>query len=288
METVEQLDPRIVAFLLQFLRLTVWLVLLSVIFLPLERLFAVHPKKIFRKHVLTDLVYYFLSSLLPASLLAVPLSAAAWLMHHFMPGWYLAGLAHMPLVVRLLLSLVVGEIGFYWGHRWTHEIPFLWRFHAVHHSATDMDFLVNTKAHPIDIVFVRLCGLVPLYILGLAAPVRGMAGTIPLLVVLLGTVWGFFIHSNVRWRFGPAEWVIATPAFHHWHHTNDHSDLYNKNFASMLPFLDRCFGTLYLPKNQHPQSYGIHEKLSPNLVGQIVDPFLIKRKSLSSAQIDPK
>ena len=177
------------------------------------------------------------------------------------------------------LSLFIGEIGFYWGHRWSHEIPLLWRFHAIHHSAEHLDFLVNTRAHPVDMVFTRLCGLVPLYILGLAAPARGSASLIPVLIVLIGTVWGFFIHANVRWRFGPLEWLIATPAFHHWHHTNDGPDLINKNYAPMLPGVDRLFGTLHLPPNQQPRRYGIDQPVSPTLLGQLAEPFHLSRKS---------
>ena len=66
---------------------------------------------------------------------------------------------------------MAGEIGYYWGHRWSHEIPFLWRFHSIHHSAEEIDFLVNTRAHPFDMVFGRFCGLVPMYVLGLGGPV---------------------------------------------------------------------------------------------------------------------
>ena len=260
-------------FLLQIFRLSVWLLLLAVIFTPLERLFAVHPKEVFRKDVAADLFYYFLSSLTPALLLSVPLSVLAWGVHHVIPSAYMEWVGGLPLAVRVVVSLVVGEIGFYWGHRWSHEIPALWGFHAVHHSAEHMDFLVNTRAHPVDLIFTRLCGLVPLYMLGLASPFSGRGTLIPLLLSLVGTGWGFFIHSNVRWRLGPVEHVIATPAFHHWHHTNDDPALYNKNYSSLLPFVDRIFGTLYLPKGKHPERYGIDQKLAPDVMGQLVEPF---------------
>jgi sterol desaturase/sphingolipid hydroxylase (fatty acid hydroxylase superfamily) len=266
-------------YVLQVVKLGIWLVILAVIFTPLERLFALHPKKIFRKAILTDLGYYFLTNLALSILLSIPVAALAWAVHRAIPAGFLAAIAAWPLWLRVVGSLVVGDFGFYWGHRWSHEFPILWRFHAIHHSAEHVDFLVNTRAHPVDEVFTRFCGLVPLYILGLAAPTAGSGGGIAIFIVLVGTLWGFFIHANVRWRFGPLEWLVATPAFHHWHHTNDGPDVINKNYASMLPWVDHIFGTLYLPKDKQSKTYGIDQPLSPILFGQLLDPFLFWRKA---------
>ena len=191
--------------------------------------------------------YYFLSSLLPALLLSVPIGLLAWVVHHAVPGGFWRRPLRLPLWARVLAGLVAGEIGYYWGHRWSHEIPFLWRFHSIHHSAEEIDFLVNTRAHPVDMVFGRFCGLVPIYVLGLGGPVGPAGSLVPVLVTLIGMVWGFFIHANLRWRFGPLEWLISTPAFHHWHHTR--TGPINRNYSSTLPWLDWIFGT-HLPAPQ--------------------------------------
>ncbi len=286
MDVLDSIDPRLLIYATQLLRLCMWLVILAAIFTPIERLFALYPQKIFRKAIVTDLGYYFLSSLVPSVLLSVPLALAAWTVHRYIPVGFLAAIAAWPLALRVVAALIVGEIGFYWGHRWSHELPFLWRFHAIHHSAEHLDFLVSTRAHPVDMVFTRLCELIPLYVLGLASPVGRSGSLIPILVVLLGTIWGFFIHSNVRWRFGPLEWIISTPAFHHWHHTNDGPAYINKNYAPMWPFIDRLFGTLYLPKDKQPASYGIDEPMSPALFGQLVDPFLFWRRTSAPLSTD--
>src|SRR3546814_18159266 len=63
----------------------------------------------------------------------------------------------------------------------------------------------------------------------------------PVYITLIGTVWAFFVHANVRWRFGPLEQLVSTPHFHNWHHTNDeHRD---RNYEALVPWVDRLYGT---------------------------------------------
>ena len=282
MELIQQLQEHLPPLAFDTFRLGVWLVMLLVVFVPLEKLWARHPQKVFRKGFLTDLGYYFLNNLLPKLLLTLPLSAIAWGVHHFVPSALYAKAAEMPLWMRFAAALAVGDVGAYWGHRWMHEIPVLWRFHAIHHSAEEMDWLVNTRAHPIDIVFTRLCGLIPLYVLGLAQPAANTVDVLPLLYVLTGTVWAFLIHANVRWRFGWLEWLVSSPAFHHWHHTKDGPEYINKNYAAILPWVDKCFGTFYLPKKEWPAKYGIDTPMAAGMVGQLLYPF--ESKTFGAAQ----
>jgi sterol desaturase/sphingolipid hydroxylase (fatty acid hydroxylase superfamily) len=254
-------------------RLLAWLLLLAAIFIPLERWFALRPARIFRSGVSADLFYYFVNSIVPTLALSVPLAVIGRTAHRVVPGGVSVFYTHLPVGTRIFVTLAIAEFGLYWGHRWSHEIPLLWRFHAVHHSPTHIDWLVNSRGHPVDFIFTRLCGLAPVYALGLATPLDGDAGSVALLVMLLGPAWGFLIHANVRWRLGPLEWLIASPAFHHWHHTNDNPTLINKNYAPMFPWVDRLFGTLYLPPGRQPAVYGTDTAVSPGLVGQLLDPF---------------
>jgi sterol desaturase/sphingolipid hydroxylase (fatty acid hydroxylase superfamily) len=135
------------------LRAGAWLVILSAIFVPLERLFALHPQKILRKEVAVDIGYYFLNALVVALVLGPPVAIIAFVMRHVIPSSVVGTLSAWPIWARACAAMVVGETGYYWGHRWTHQIPFLWRFHAVHHSAEQLDFLVSSRAHPVDLVF---------------------------------------------------------------------------------------------------------------------------------------
>ena len=104
---------------------------------------------------------------------------------------------------------------------------------------------------------------------------------------MLLTFSGFlaiFIHANIKWRFGWLEWLIATPPFHHWHHTNDGPEYINKNFAGLLPWVDKLFGTFYLPKNRLPEKYGIDAPMAQNYLGQLAQPFRGKRKPVPTLE----
>lgn len=233
--------------------LTLWLVLLSLLFVPLERWLAVRRAKLSSRMLARDLGLYFLNSLAPAAILAVLMSMLVVVVQALIPAAIPAAIGSLPVAVKLALSLLIAETGFYWGHRLSHQIPWLWHFHAVHHRPEHLYFLVNTHAHPVDMIVTRLFGMAPLYLLGLAGPGAGGSAA-PALVIVIGTVWGFFIHSNLRVRLGPLEWLLATPAFHHWHHSA--VEPFNRNFASTLPVLDLVFGTWHLPATW-PVAYGI-------------------------------
>lgn len=269
MTLLSSLPPEIVRFVVDVLRLCLWLMLLIALFVPLERLFAQRPSKFLRPQIGNDLAYYFLSSLLPAALMSVPLAVLATVVQKVLPAGFHDSVHGLPLWLTISAGLIVADIGSYWGHRLSHEIRFLWRFHAIHHSAEHIDFLVNGRAHPIDMVVTRMSGLLPLYILGLGS--AGPAGSmLPIAITLIGTFMGFFLHANVRLRFGPLEWLVATPAFHHWHHSRtDHID---HNYAATFPWIDRMFGTLYLPAH-FPADYGIQTPMPATLIGQLLSPM---------------
>lgn len=282
-------SPQIPSFFLSVLRLSLWLLLLVIVFLPLERLLALHPQKFLRKNLTQDLGYYFINGIVPSFLMALPLSVAALGAHELVPWRLQTAIAALPLWQRTLVGVLVAEIGFYWGHRWMHQIPFLWRFHAIHHSPEHVYFLISARAHPIDNAFQKLCGFIPIYVLGIASPLTPTGSIVPALIVIILTMWGFFIHSNLRLRLGPLEWLVATPVFHHWHHTlSDHRD---HNYAPTLPWIDRIFGTYYMPRKQWPSAYGIESKLPNSLGGQLIYPLSTQSPQVRRADpvaVDPR
>lgn len=254
-------------------RLSLWLALLATLFVPLEWLFSLRERGQRKGWRLADLGYYYLNGVLPGLILAPLLASLALAVHAATPAAYGAWVAGLPFWAKLVAGLLVAEVGSYWAHRWCHTVPALWRFHAVHHSVEHLDWLANTRAHPLDIVFVRLCGLAPLYALGLATTgARGADAMIPVYITLVGTVWSFLVHANVRWRFGVLEQIAATPAFHHWHHTNS-AEGRDRNYAAMLPWIDRLFGTLHLPRDRWPPVYGIDQPVEGGMAGELMHPF---------------
>ena len=250
--------------LLTMTSLMVWLFLLTAIFVPLERLIAVKRQATLRPQLFADLGYFFMTGLIPSLVLAVPLGAVAGLARQLLPDAYEMWVIMLPIWLQILMAFILGEFGFYWAHRAMHQVPGLWRFHATHHAPERMDWLINSRAHPFDIIFTRMFGLALVYGAGFGTPGAGSGSIVPVVVLIVGTTWGFFIHSNLNIRLGWLEHILSSPRFHHWHHSRD--DHPNHNYASTLPFYDRIFGTHHLPATTWPPSYGIAPENRPEVL----------------------
>jgi sterol desaturase/sphingolipid hydroxylase (fatty acid hydroxylase superfamily) len=226
------------------------LIFYSALFVPLERLFARLPAQpIFRRAWRTDLAYFFVSSLLVqvTTLLTMRPSMVffQWAAHPNLQAW----MRSQPVAVQFVEILLVTDLTQYWVHRLFHQVPALWRFHRIHHSAETMDWLAGSRLHLVDVAITRGLTYIPIYILGFAEA--------PLFVyIAFVSIQATFIHANVRFRFGPLRWLLATPQFHHWHHGAE-AEAVDKNFAVHLPLLDWLFGTFHLPGDRWPAAYGL-------------------------------
>lgn len=226
------------------------LLLTTLVFVPMERAFPLKPSQSpFRVGWTTDAAHFLVSHLLVQLSLYMTLAPArvlfAWALSPALHAFF----AGQPLVVQFLEVMVVADLTEYSVHRLFHQIPLLWRFHAIHHSARAMDWLAGSRLHLVDIFLTRGLTFVPIFVLGFAAP----AVYAYLIFVSFHAV---FIHANVRFNFGTIEGWIATPRFHHWHHSAA-TEAIDRNFAVHLPLIDRVFGTHYAPKGQWPDAYGI-------------------------------
>jgi sterol desaturase/sphingolipid hydroxylase (fatty acid hydroxylase superfamily) len=245
--------------------IVVGLVVLAVIFIPLERLFALRPRQVLRTGWRTDVVHYLVNGAALKVGLVVAVALIGTVLRGFVPTGFRTAIAACPSGVQIVAALAITTVGGYAGHRAAHEVPLLWRFHRVHHSVRELDWLAANHLHPLDQIFIRSCAVLPLYALGFGRISLGA-------FVILATLQAVFVHANVRLRFGPLRWVVATPQFHHWHHARE-PRAYNSNYAGEFPAVDALFGTLYLPADRWPAHYGIDDLEPGGYLRQLVWPM---------------
>ncbi|WP_434610958.1 sterol desaturase family protein [Pseudomonas sp. R1-7] len=250
------------------------LLISAAVFIPLEKLYAKDPEQnILRPHWRTDLGYFFVSHMLVQFIL-IFITASS----NFMAGWAVSpnlqeNVQSLPMVVQFFLAVLVADLGQYWLHRLYHVVPWLWRVHAVHHSSTAMDWLAGSRVHFVEILLTRTGVLVPLMLLGFAAPALNAY------VVLVG-IQAVLAHANMRVNAGWLEFILVLPRYHHWHHAR-HADYIYKNYAIHLPLIDMVFGTFKLPVKDWPARYGVFGKPLPDgIVRQHGYPF---RKPVSES-----
>ncbi|MBT9489844.1 MAG: sterol desaturase family protein [Rubrivivax sp.] len=241
------------------------LLVLGLVFIPLEGVFPLRRHGVFRPGWQTDLKHFFVShagvqllsfaGMIPAQVLF------AWAVHLD----FQRAVAAQPLLLQFVEMVLLVDLMTYAIHRAFHQVPWLWRFHAIHHSSQRMDWLAGSRMHPVDVVVTRAVAFLPVFLLGFAP-----AALYAYLVFI--SFHAVFIHANLRWSFPGLRWLVSTPAYHHWHHSSDAEGI-DKNFASILPLWDVLFGTAHLPQ-RWPTAYGtVGEQPPETYLGQLTYPF---------------
>lgn len=251
-------------------------VALFLILLPFEKLYPRQKGQPIRRPMLTtDISFALMGPVLNvATIVAVVIIGGLSL-------FWLPGLLFRPLVAMLpgwaliLTAFVMFDFLAYWAHRWAHEVPFLWRFHAVHHSPEHMDWISGFRVHPFDGVLIAPPAF---FLLG-----AGVDGQITGVLAILQIVLGIFFHANVRVRWRFLDKKLASPEFHHWHHANE-ADSIGHNYAPTLPQWDMMFGTYFMPSREsdrRPSHYGVDEYIPRHLFGLLMYPLRGARKHIS-------
>ncbi len=248
------------------LGLVIGTAILAMLFYLLERAFPEQTgQPALRKGTKVDFIYWFFDSLVTKRLATLAAFSLVIVAVAFkMPRFTFA--SRQPLWLQAIETLLIADFFGYWSHRMMHVVPWLWRIHRVHHSSEQIDWVASARVHPFETVWSRTISMLPLFLLGFSAKLTG------LLAGFIG-IYPIFIHCNVRWGYGWIGYIVASPAFHRWHHSSDEAAL-NKNFSGLLPLYDFLFGTAHFPKTGKPEAYGLGGEPAPeSFTRQLLWPF---------------
>ena len=238
----------------------------ALIFIPLERLFAASKEqRVLRRLWSNDLVYVFVNGLIIRLGLVLAMLIILAMAGRLVPAIVGEAVASQPLWLQFAEIVLLADLGFYAAHRLFHSVPALWRIHQVHHSIEEMDWLAAARVHPIDQIVTKSASLLPCFALGFSPWAIGAWAALYHWHSLL-------LHANVRIGFGPLNRLIASPAFHRWHHCRDR-EAWDRNFAGQLALWDHLFGTAYMPEGRRAERFGIGEKLPDGYPAQLLHPF---------------
>jgi sterol desaturase/sphingolipid hydroxylase (fatty acid hydroxylase superfamily) len=253
------------------------MLLMTLIYSPFEVLWPAYPKQsVFRNEWLTDVVY-FLSTHLPIQitsfLILLPATQLTALLG--VPS-LLNATGSLPWLVQFLLAVLVADVAEYLIHRAFHAVPFLWRFHAIHHSSKALDWLAGSRSHIVDDVVVRGFILIPMMF--------AFSHNIIVAYLFFVTLHATWTHSNFNPTIKWLEPYLIFPRFHHWHHTSQ-KEAIDKNFAIHFPWIDKIFGTYHYPEDKWPETYGLdNEKIPAGFWKQTFYPFNRQKAGLAPAR----
>jgi lathosterol oxidase len=224
------------------------LLVFAVVFVPFERAFPLRPaQRVLRAGWSTDLAYFFVNHVGVQLLTFLSLWPATALAALPALDGIAGAVSAQPVWLQVIELMVVADLVQYGVHRAFHHVPALWRFHAIHHSIRELDWLAGSRLHLVDVVLTRALVVLPAFALGFSEP----ALYVWLVIIAMQ---GVLNHVNLRFRLRWLENLLVTPRFHYWHHAVRPVD---RNFAVHFPWIDRLFGTHHLPGGEWPEELGM-------------------------------
>jgi len=143
---------------------------------------------------------------------------------------------NFPIWIEIILTVIILDFIIWGQHLLSHKIPFVWRFHRMHHTDRDLDVTTAVRFHPFEIIFSMFIKITSIYILGASA-----IAVIIFEIMLNGMA--MFNHANLRIPFRIENILrkfIVTPDLHRIHHSI-YIDEHNKNFGFSLSIWDKIF-----------------------------------------------
>jgi sterol desaturase/sphingolipid hydroxylase (fatty acid hydroxylase superfamily) len=238
--------------------------LLAAVFWPLERLFPARPgQPLLRPRWWTDALFFAGQYLAWSGAALFVLDGVSGLLDASPLGGLRAAYARLPFVAQALTFVALSDLCVYGFHRASHAWGWLWRFHAVHHTAERLDWLAAHREHPVDGILTQLAVNLPGILLGFPL------GTLAWFAAFRG-MWAIFIHSNVRLPLGPLRVLFGAPDLHHWHHARSAEPT---NFANLAPWTDLLFGTYHRPKGAEDWELGLDTPAPRSYLGLLLHPL---------------
>jgi sterol desaturase/sphingolipid hydroxylase (fatty acid hydroxylase superfamily) len=194
--------------------------------------------------------------------------------------WKLDLMPRMHVLPATIIFYVLMDFSFYWAHRLMHT-RYLWPFHSIHHSQSELTYLTTARFHVLDVVVLTVVTGVPAVLIGW--PV----GSIVTVSVFL-SFQDKIQHTEIDWTYGPLYRVFVSPRFHRIHHATA-TTVFNRNFGRLLPLWDYVFGTAHA-NAERPVEVGVEGLvLAENHLAHLVYPFRALRSLLSRhGTVDPQ
>ena len=259
-----------------------FLIFISLLVWGLEIILPWRKKQaIFRKDFWQDSFYMFFNFYLFGLLIYAALSGVSVQLFTDLlsplgyEGGHLIDFSDLPWGWELRIFFFIADFVQWLVHITLHRVPFLWKFHKVHHSVKEMGFAAHLRYHFFETFIYQSFKYISLVM------IFGFSLENAFIVYSLTVLIGHLNHANLNISYGPFKYLLNNPKMHIWHHAKQlpTSHKYGMNFGISLSCWDYIFGTNYIPSDGRDIELGFpdDEKYPESFIGQVIEPFKSKK-----------